>query len=172
MFLTRDHKTPPRIVIANGLRHAIDPLIERNDIERLAELDLFRHNTSLDPAPLGYTDWVLEQDSDGDLYTRVPFGTQEEIEHELNKKPPRWISSAAFVRRLSSTEWDAINQMALDDMTLLRLKDSLMTGDPGDPGNINLDAEELSQGLDYVVALGIISSTRKAELLSDRDGVA
>ncbi len=79
---------------------------------------------------------------------------------------PRWMTSAEFIRRIPTDRWDAINQARLTNMTLQRLKDMLMTGDPSSKGDINLDSEELSQGLDYVVSLGLLTPEQKAALLT------
>jgi hypothetical protein len=78
---------------------------------------------------------------------------------------PRWISNAEFVRRLHDDEWELINAEISSNPTLARLKDKLILGDPANPGYVNLDAQELSQGFDYVVALGIITAERKSALL-------
>lgn len=78
---------------------------------------------------------------------------------------PRWMTSAEFIRRIPIDRWDAINEARLKDMTLQRLKDMLMTGDTTNSGSVNLDSDELSQGLDYVIYLGLITTEQKSELL-------
>ena len=83
----------------------------------------------------------------------------------------RWISSAEFIRRFTNAEWDAINHRiagngSSPDVVLSRLKDQVMTGDPNNPGNVFLDSEELSAGLNYLVSIGIINSARKDQMLA------
>lgn len=166
MFLLRNHQPlPAAILLQNGLKVPVNVLIDRGDIRFLEQLGIVRHLTSTDPAPLGYTDWALNTDEYGSFYTRVPDGTPEQIEKALKRINARWLSSAEFIRRIPNPIWDAINQARLADMTLQRLKDMLITGDEMNPGNVNLDAEELSDGLNYVVALKLITPEQKAALL-------
>lgn len=102
---------------------------------------------------------------------------ESQAEYDAHNQPvtpepePRWVSSADFVRRFMDAEWETINRKiagngADPDAVLARLKDKVMTGDPANPGYVNLDAAELSDGLDYVVSIGIIDADRKAELLA------
>jgi hypothetical protein len=95
-----------------------------------------------------------------------PAFVQNLIDTYQSPRNPRWLSSAEFIRRIPVSIWDAINLARLTNMPLQRLKDMLMTGDPVNPGSINLDAEELLQGLDYLISRGLLTPEQKAALLT------
>ena len=82
MYLTQDHQLPTAFILKDDHYHPTATLIEANDSTRLRELGIYPHVTMEGPAPLGYTDWVL----DNDTYSRTPLGTVEEIALALEQQ--------------------------------------------------------------------------------------
>lgn len=72
----------------------------------------------------------------------------------------RVITVGAFRRRLTVAEKVAINTSV--DPVVHVLKEDLFSSD-----YVDLDFDQLHQGLDYLISVGILESERKDELLVD-----
>jgi hypothetical protein len=97
-YLTEQHQSPPSRVEHDGMLHPTKPLIAANDIARLAQLGIYRHITEEGDAPLGYSEWSEQSDTDGIYYSRTRLGTEEEREaHRLAE-----AKSAKYQERLDA----------------------------------------------------------------------
>ena len=80
-YLTESHETPPRIISLDGKQYPINRLIHLNEVDLLATLGVYQHETQDGDAPLEYTDWSFNAEEK--KYTREIAGTPEEIEAKL-----------------------------------------------------------------------------------------
>jgi len=99
VIFTDQHKAPPRLINTGAGTVASAALIKQGDIQRMASLGLYRHE-SIGPGPYG--DWELTSDAEGPLYTRQTRDlTPEEI--EARREQLQTLRSQERVRRQTGT---------------------------------------------------------------------
>lgn len=78
--------------------------------------------------------------------------------------PIRVIRDWEFKRRFTTEELDAINHLAFVESDVMgqRLLMAIYTASDG----VNLDSQEVNDGLDYWIFKGILTSGRKIEVLA------
>lgn len=93
MYLTAQHTNPPRVITHEGTSYPVLRLIELGDTATLAMLGVYPHETAEGDAPLGYTDWVL----DNGIFIREPAGTQTERDAYYSRL--KWRAQAVIRQR-------------------------------------------------------------------------
>lgn len=128
-------------------------LIKNNVVENIIIAESVQQASTMFPAYV-----CLQTRSEGVGYLYSPGTDSFSAPAQENKIA---LSRYEFISRFTSSELAAIyTRAATDANTLVFVKKLELSGE------VQLNNPEVSQGLDYLIAVGVIQSARKAQILA------